>query len=93
MTPESVTSYSPDDNCWDVKADSMSEGLLAVRRNDISYCAADSGRVEVAVSGRDSATAVAAVRGDVFRWVDWRDRTKLLFCMRRVLACHFLKER
>jgi len=66
----------------------MSDGRRADRRNDSSYCAADSGRVDAAVSG-----CAAAVRGDVFLCVDWRDRTKLLFCMCRVLARHFLNDR
>jgi len=87
-TPESVPSYSSEDSGWNVMADSMSDGLRADRRNDISYCAADSGCVDAAVSGW-----AAAVRGVVFLCVEWRDRTKLLFCMRRVLACHFLNDR
>ena len=88
VTPESVASYPPEDSsCSEVTVDSPSGAACTEWRNAISYSAADVGRA--AGVGRER----VAVRGVVFLCELCRDNTKLRFCMRRVLACHFFNVR
>ena len=96
--PLSVESYPregsyllEDNSCSDVTADSVSGADCCI---DISYSAADVGRSaadvgRVAIDGLEA----TADRGAVFLRVPRLERTKLLFCRRRVLARHFLNVR
>ena len=91
VNPESGESYLPDESyprevnsCCDVSADSVSG---ADGCNDISYSAADVGRV--ATDGLEA----SADLGAVFLKVPCLERRKLRLCSRRVLARHFLNVR